>query len=567
MLAALTVVAAITLTACSKKGPSYAKYIPKTSGYVVAFDVKSMMTKLAEDSLTMDNMVSVLNEDSTDESGKALAMWEKFKDAGLDFENKVLLAMPELDMKGGFSVQLVAGLKDAAKLEKFVSELPNAPKPVKEGDISMVTEGELALGWNNDAVMIMVSTAAPSYGMLDMTDSNAVAEVPGADKAKGNIKKFFNLKEDESIASVKAFTELMQETADVAVYTSSESAAGANNPYMAFMPKVGELLKGVYSTSVINFEADKISISGSSYVGPKLSELLKKYAGPVADKSLLERYPSANLGAVAAFSFKPEVFPAVLKETGLDALANMATAESGTNFEEVGKAFKGDFAVIFSDFEIKNTDAGKDALSSMSWQPAGKLVVAARIGDKAAFDKLLGLAEKQQMLVRQGNRIVPAAEVGAQGIYAGIEGDLLVISNDSAIYAGYASGKAGAKLAEPVAANMSNQSMLFYINTPGILKAIPEGVIDDGDVYTRNILARSKEVFGEIWFNSSNFDGKKVDSKGEVKVSGGKNSLSALVKYLMYIAEQVKAKDKAEEAMINAMIQEVNPPAEIAPNE
>ncbi|MCU0335886.1 MAG: DUF4836 family protein, partial [Chitinophagaceae bacterium] len=311
MLAAFAVVAAITLTACSKKGPTYAKYIPKTSGYVMALDVKAMMTKLAEDSLTMDNMVTVLQEDSTDESSKALAMWEKFKDAGLDFENKVLLAVPELDMKGGFSIQLVAGLKDAAKLEKFVSELPNAPKPVKEGDITMVTEGEMALGWNQDAVMIMLAESTPTYGMLDDADTNAVAAVPGADKAKGNMKKYFGLKNEESMASVKEFGDLMQETADMAVYTSSESAGGANNPYMAFMPKAAELLKGAYSTTTVNFEAGKISLVSNSYVGPKLAELLKKYAGPVADKSLLERYPSANLGAVAAFSFKPEVFPAV----------------------------------------------------------------------------------------------------------------------------------------------------------------------------------------------------------------------------------------------------------------
>lgn len=566
-MVALGIIASIVLTACSSKGPEYTRFIPKSAGYVIAFDVKSMMTKLNEDSLTMENMLDVLKEkNNTGDYTQALEIWKQFKDAGLDFENKVLVAVPEINMdKGAVGFQLVAGVKDPAKLEAFVAKLPNAPKVEKDGDLSMVTiEGNVMMGWNKEAVMIVGNESPSDYGMLDFNDSSAVASIPGAEGVKADIKKYFTLKKDESIASVKEFTDLLQEKADMAIFTSGNGATGSGaNPFLAMLPKVKELLDGVYSTTTVNFEDGKIVINGQTYAGKKLAELLSKYAGPVADLSLVERYPSANINGVTAFSFKPELIPAFLKETGFDAFVNMALSEGGTSADDIAKAFKGDFAVVFGDFAMKTIDEGKDA-SYQRIEPSGKLVFAARIGDKTAFDKLIALAEKQGGIRRVGNKLVPAidAESGMPdpssfGFVAGIENDLLIVSNDSAVYASYAAGKSGTAISASAKAALKDQSLSFYVNTPSILKGIPDAIFDSADHHERKILNRSKEMFGEMYFNSTNFDGKKITSKGEVALTSGKNSLPQLVRYLMFIAEEMKQKEADEEAMYKQIESEV----------
>lgn len=572
--AGLLVLAAIVLASCGKKGPEYTRYIPKSAGYVLAFDLKSMVQKLQQDSLSIENMMQVL-KDEKNNSGytEALDMWKQFKDAGIDFESRVFVAVPEMNFNGGsLSFQLVAGLQDASKLEAFIGKQFKDAKIEKMGDITVVSLPMVSIGWKKDAVMMVGKQSTADYGMVDMNDlqgdttaGNTTAPVISTD-TKQDIKKYFELKKDESVASIDVFNELLEKPADVAVFTSSESAAG--NPFMNMMPQVKELLAGAYSTSTINFEEGKIVFEGDSYVGQKLADLLKKFAGPVVDMSLVDRYPNANINGVMAFSFKPELLPAFAKELGVEALVNMALSQGGITADEIAKAFKGDFAVLFSDFTFESKTFGKDA-QYKSLEPTGKLLMAIRIGDKSAFDKLIGLAEKEGSIRREGNRLVPVstpmdledAEMTAPkpqlDVFAGIEGDLMIISNDSIVYANYASGKAATKLPEQARTALKDQSVGFYLNTPSILKGIPETMFDSTDVHEKNILNRSKEIFGEMWFSSSNFDGKKLTSKGEMKMATGKNTLPQLVRYLMFIADEMKAKKTEEEEMYKRMEAEI----------
>lgn len=551
-ISACLLVATMLLTACSKKGPQYAQYIPKAASYVVAIDVQSMITKLEADSLSVEKMLDVLKDESnSNDYAQALDIWTKFKDAGLDFQNKVLLAIPEINIdKGSVKFQLVAGLQDAAKLEAFVAKLPNAPKIEKQGDISIVNTPDLTLGWNKNAVMIVGADNSSNYGMLDM-DSTAPAAIPGGADSKALMIQYFELKKDASLASVKEFGELMEQKADMAVFANSSAVGAEGNPMVAMMPKIKELLDGIYSTTLINFEDGKIVVTSHSYAGPRMAELLKKYAGPVVDMSLLERYPSTNINGVTAFSFKPELLPAFLKETGLDALANVALSEGGTSLDDVSKAFKGDFAVVFSDFAVKALEVGKDA-NYKSYDPTGTLLVAVRIGDKAAFDKLLSLGEKQQLLRREGNRILPAgdevAAMASNKVFIGVENDVLIISTDSLTYSSYAGAKASNKVSANIAAAIKGKAMGFYVDVAGILKGIPDGVFDSTDIHEKKILDKSKTVFTDMWFNTDNFDGKKVSGTGEVNMAPGKNALPQLVRYLMFIADEMKAKEKEDEA-------------------
>ncbi len=565
-IAVLMITAVFLLTACSKKGPKYTQYIPKDASYVVSIDLKSMVTKLEKDSLTVENMMEVL-KDTTDPSkySKALEIWKQFKDAGLDLESKVLVAVPSIDMNSGsVSVEVLAGLKDGKKLEDFIGKMPSPPKVQKEKDFSYAIKDEMIVAWNSDAVMIVAGTKnrRTTYYEPDADGSTQAAPVvPGSDGSQlDKVKKYFSLKKEESIASVKEFGDLMGKEADVAIFTNTAGLAGANAT-LAIMPKVKDLLEGIYSTSTINFEDGKMVMDGNTYVGKKLAEILNKYTGPEVDMSLIEPYASNNVDGVVAFSFKPELVSAFLKETGFDALIDMGLAQQGVSMADITKAFKGDFAFIFSDFAVSEVEKPDYAGGTYkSKDPSAKMLFAVRIGDKAAFDKVITVATKTGMFTRQGNRLVPADvnPADAQKLILGIENDLFIYCSDEALYKSYVAKTAKIGLSDEAKSAIKGSSIALFFDGEKILKGIPESLFDSTEIHERNILSRSKTTFKTLTFTTENFDGKKIHGTGELTMAPGKNSLPQLVRFLMYAAEEMKQHDAEREARYKELYPEDN---------
>ncbi|TAD85826.1 MAG: DUF4836 family protein [Bacteroidetes bacterium] len=554
LFSATLVAATLLFAACSKKGPSYAQYIPKEASYVMAVDVKSMVGKLESDSLTVENMLEILKD--TDEPAdytRALGIWKQFKDAGLDWNNPLLLAVPQLDMDAGkLEFEIVAGLSDAKKLEAFIAQLPDAPKVQKEKDLSFALTADWAIGWNSSAVMILGNNndLQALNGYVNPIDSN-IAPVPGSAAAPiEKLKKYFALAKDASVVSVAEFNNMMEKKSDIAIFTNSSSAlnSASANAALAMMPKVKDLVEGLYSTTYINFEDGKIVMDANTFAGKKLSELLKKYAGPQIDRSMVEAYPGTPMG-ISAFSFKPALIPGMLAETGLDALANLGLSQAGTTVDEISKCFAGDFAVIFGDFKLQQVlKTSYDGSTYTSTEPDGNLVVAVKVGDKALLDKLLALATKQGMLLRSGNRLMLAnngvADTTAK-VALGIENNMLIFSNNEATYKAYAANTSKASLPTSAVDAIDKKSVAFWMDGEKLLGGIPETIFDSTEVHSKNMLVRAKQVFKSAWFNSDNFDGKKINGKAELGLAPGKNALPQLVRFLMYVAEESKARDAA----------------------
>jgi predicted small lipoprotein YifL len=551
-LAGLAMVAIILLTACGKKGPSYTRYIPKNASYVIAMDVKEMMAKLEKDSLTVENMLSVLKDTSNPSKyAEAIAIWSQFKDAGLDFENKVFLSVPAIDVSGSeVDIQVLAGLKDATKLEDFIKKMQNAPAIKKDGDISYASKEEMIIGWNKEAVMILASPSTPkvNYDTDGGDESAAVAPpVPGEGADLGKLKKYFGLKKEESIAGVAEFNDLLGKKADIAIYTSSSELASMSNPGLAMMPKVKELLGDITSASTINFEDGKVLMEGDTYVGKKLGEIIKQYSGPVVDMDLVTPYPSSNVIGIIALSFKPELLGALAKEAGVDALSDLFLSQKGLTTAEILKAFKGDIAVMVSDFTMKSVEKTNwEDVKYMSTEPSMKVLAAVRIGDKAIFDKLIGL------MVNEGNRLlVPAIDSTggtSSDVVMGIEGDLLVISSDEEVYKAYVAKSSKIGISDDAKAHIKGASIAMYADAGKVLNSIPESILDSNDVHEKNILAKAKPLFKTMSFTTENFDGKKIHGEGEMLLAEGKNSLPQLVRFLMYVAEEMKQKDAEQKA-------------------
>lgn len=558
----LLITAMVLLVACSKKGPSYSQYIPKEARYVIALDVKSMIEKLGKESLTLSNMLDVL-QDSADSSkyAGAIGIWKQFKDGGIDLDHKILLVMPGLKRKQeSVEIEILAGIKDESKLQALVAKLPGASEIIKEKGTSYAVVDEWVIGWRKEVVMILgaQTTGIPGGILGDGSGVPAPAPPPG-DKAAmvEKMKSYFSLKKDESMASVSALEDLVSATGDVAVYSNSGSLAGEQaGMAMAMMPRVRELLEGMYSTSIINFEDGKMVLNSNTFTGKKLAGILSKYTGPRVAMNLVDPYPGNNIGGVAAFSFNTELIPALLKETGLDAIVNPALAMQGINIADIVKAFKGDFAVIFSDFAIERTEKTiMDSRKYMARQPSAKLLVAASIGDKSSFEKVLEVGIKTGRFKKQGNRILPArdgvVDTISRKFILGIENNTLVFSNDELVYKTYSSKTGKIGLSNEARNTINGASIAFFMDAEKILNGIPGSVFDTTGTHEKNILAKSKTIFKSLHFRTDNFDGEKISGSGELNMMGETNSLPQLVQFLVYVNEQMKQKHAEDQAKWN----------------
>lgn len=547
----LLLIAVAVLSAC-KKAPSYTQHIPKDASYVLSLDVKSMVTKLENDSLTVEDMLAAL-KDSSDPSKytQAIDMWSRFKEAGIDLDKKVIMAVPTANRNSGqVTIQVLAGLKDEQKLTAFIGTFPTA-RVTKEGDFSYAMVEEWLVGWKGDVVMMLGGQAAPImdpafYNEDSTGDMAAPAPRPGGNDRLNQMKQYFTLEKSESLVSIDAFTKLVGEKGDILIFTNSSSLGAQAGMGLTQMPKVKALVEGIFSTSIIDFEDGKVAMKSNTYFGPKLSGILEKYAGPKVDMDLVDAFPSNNVGGVAAFSFNPQLIPALLQEAGFDAIADLGLQKMGITVADIVKAFKGDFAVMFSDFTINK-------VQKTSWEgntytgnePSAKLLVAIRVGDKASFEKVLGVATGSGFFTREGNRLIPAkGGVGSaeKDMVIGYENDLMVFSNDEATYQAYVANKTRIGLPDEARSSISGASIAFFIDAQKLMGGIP-ATLFDSSMHDQNLLAKAKTVFKSASFTTENFDGKKIPGNGQLVMMQPKNSLPQLVRFLMYAAEEMKMKN------------------------
>ena len=552
-LSFIAVVTIVLLAACGKKAPSYTKYIPKGSPNVISIDVKSMLTKLNSDSLTVENMLSVIKDTANpDEYVMAMTKYKELKDAGIDWESKVYIATSAMDIMGYNKpdVEIVAATKDAAKLEDYLKKQPGMSE-IKKGDgYSYGSNEDMAIGWNSEAVMMVFSGNKKRFNTFQ-DDDNSDKSKPKSEAtlsgAAGKIKTYFALSKSESILSVDGFNDVQGKPADIAIFNQA-NLDGINAMAFAFLPKLKELIEGTYSATTINFENGKAVIETKGAVGKKMGEILKKYAGPEVDLSMIENYPSQNIDGAVVFSFKPELIPAIIRETGVDALLSLGLAQTGMGLDDFSKVFKGDFAVVVSDFAVNREEAGKDAEIYSREKPVAKMIFAAKIGDKAAFDKLVNFAVKTGSVIRSGDMLIPAEDghpAPEMPFAISTANNMLTFASDSATLVAYQSKSQKAGIPDDIKSKLKGSAVGAFINIEKILQGISTEIFDSSDMAPKNILAKAKTTFKSGWITSANFDGKAVTGKGELLFADAtKNSLVQLVRFSMYATEETRAESE-----------------------
>ena len=565
-LSGLLVVAIMLLASCGKKNPSYTKYIAKDANYVVGIDVRSILEKLDKDSLSVEKIMTTFkDETSTENFTKALDTYSQFKDAGIDWTSRVYVAVTINSggfMGGGSSfsgnVEAVAGVKDVKKLEEFLKKQPNT-KDIKKGDgFSYTGDGEKMIGWNDDAVLFVTSQSGyAGYNVSDSSDMNKPQSAENATASTDLLKKFFKQDKKESIAEAEGFSDLQSQKGDVVVYSQSGNMVKG---FLVTVPKLADFIKG-YSTSVVNFENGKVVTESTSHLTKEAADFLKKYAGPEVNWNLVENYASSNVDGVVAFSFDPKLIPGLVQYLGFEGPAGMVLPQAGLTLEETGKIFKGDFAVVVSDFAMSGQpmQPGKDdAMSSAgSSMPTAKMVFVASIGDKAVFEKLLKLGTDKGFIVRNGNNIMPNPQMtgGTPFPYAiSVANDQLVFASDATTLAAYQAKSGKITLPSGVESTLKGKAASAYVDAQKIMGGISPTMFSENSASEKAIFDQAKATFKDGWYTFSNLSGSSITSKAEFNMMNDKqNSLSQIIKFGMFAYNQTKAERAARKTEMESM--------------
>ncbi len=548
----LVFMVALVLTSCKNNTPKEAKYIPKDAGFVLVLDPQQMQDKLQKGGISIDTLISrVFKKDSSDAKDKA--HFDDLRDnAGINWGNQVFLFMQQkksADNSQANIFSLLGGLKDAAKLEAFLKkqDMMKGKEIKKEKDYSYVVMHDgVMVSWNDQQVIITMynHTQKPVYDTVAMTFKQPAPAHTEAEMKK-EVEHYYTQKVNESLADVEIFTGMFKEKADGYTYSSTNSSLAALSMMPLQLPKLEELVKDNYVTSALSFDDGKIVAKSTSYTNQLLSSVLKQYAGPTVNLSMIENYPSQNINGILLAAFNPEIFGGILKQLEVEGLVNNFLEKSGFTSQDLYKSLKGDIAVIVSDLNIGGTDPQNkhDELGMMKKKPIAKMILNAPVGDKASFTKIMDKAVAQGFLVKQNNTYKAGELMSALGLFMIADDKNLFIASDSATYREYIAKSSKAMINKEALDMFKGKSTVFYFDIANTLN----GFSRDSSGSFNHSINTAKATFKDVIATSDNFDGKSIKASIEIRMQNEKqNSLVTLTSLLTDIAVDMRVMAKKE---------------------
>lgn len=550
----------VIFTSCSNKGPKEAALIPKTASAVIVLDPGAMQDKLTSGGISVDTLFSrIFKNDSADAEDKQKL--EDFRNnAGIDWKKQLFFSFSQ---KGNpeegntMVVNMMGSLSDAAKFETWMKghkEFASKTITKEKTYTYLVAEGNTILSWTDKNVIVTIynTTQRPTYDTVTMQ-----FKVPEKKDLEAELKKevntYYTQAKDASMASVPAFTNMFKEKADGYVFSSSNSSLSALSMLPLSLPKVEELLKDNFSTATLSFEAGKIVAKSATYANPVMSNLLKQYAGPTVNLSMIERYPSDKINGLMLASFNPEIFSGFLKQLEVEGLINGRLEKAGFTLQDLYKSLKGDIAVVVSDLGLSQPEPQQktDEEDMTKKKPLGKMIFNAPVGDKASFTKLMDKVAELGYIRKDGNTYKSGELMSVLGIYMQADDKNLVIASDSLTYVQYMSNNSKAVINTDVLNRFKGKSTVFYFDIANTIAGFM-GNNSNGD-YNRS-MQTARATFKDIIGTSDNFDGKSVKGVFEVRMQNEKqNSLVTLTSLLTDIAVDMRVAAKKQKEMEEKM--------------
>jgi len=541
----LSILSIAFITSCKKAVPKQTAFIPKNALFVATINTKSLQSKLVKSQATIENIIrSISGSDTAVNKGKQ--EWEDLKASGIDLDENFYLAIDQIGGgmttgKGSTITSAIGGLKDAAKLEAYIKKKDPASEVRKEKDYSYATvKGDNIVAWGKDVVIMMSyqRSMSPNDMVYDSTSGSFNLANPGNSTAelKKQLDNNFNLKEDETVAAIPEFRDLMQEKADASMWVNSTSSI-ENLPIP--LPKAKELFANSFTAAKIDFEDGKISIGSRSYYSKELRDILKNYTGPTADLGLIEHYPSDNIDGFAVFSFNPEVINGIVKYLEVGGVVDSyLTKMMGTNYtlQQALKAIKGDFAIVVSDLAIKPATDTSTRMMPGS-MPDFKMLMNIPVGDKTQMNRLMDKLVEMQMLVKTNNEYRLNTNMQRLGYQLRVDDKNVFIASDENLLNQYKTGSKKININNQVMSDFKGKSAVSYVNIESILNGINTPVTPQAN----SVLPKAKETFKDMEAYSENFNGKYLEGHAIVHFKNEKeNSLTSLLSFIETVSKNVK---------------------------
>jgi hypothetical protein len=548
---------AILLSSCKSNVPKEAKYIPNDASVVMVLDPQQLQDKLQKGGISVDTLINRIFKGDNDP--KAKAMFNGLKDsAGINWGSKMFVFVQQKtngDKSQSTTVTFLGGLKDVSKFETHIKnhskEMPGTI--VKEKEYSYLTTDEKStiVAWNDEQVTITMHTHTQKP-VFDTTTK--VFKQPGAPadmegETKRAVARFYTQKVSESLADVKMFTNMFKDKADGYMFTNSNSSLSALAMLPFQPPKLEEFVKDNYSTATLAFEDGKIQVNCIGYPNQLLSSILKKYAGPTVDLSMIENYPSQNINGVMLFAFNPEIFGGLLKQMEVEGIANNFLEKAGLQSNDLYKSLKGNIAVVVSDLGMPS--GGPDPMDKLNEKSMvekksfGKMVLNAPVGDKASFFKVMDLAVQQGFLVKQNNTYKGGALLSMIGLYLQADEKNLVIASDSLTYASYMAKTTKAVINKEALDKFKGKAGVFYFDIANTINGFTKdpGALRQFEHSALSVKNTFKDAIGTL----DNFDGTSIKSSFEVRMQNEKqNSLVTLTSLITDIAVDMRLQAKKD---------------------
>ena len=408
-LVVVCAVAMMGLFACNsgslgsaKLGKTAASAVPENSAMVVGINLKSLMDKADMDAVKEMDFYKDMIAEAARQQGETMAkILENPEQSGIDLNENAYFFM---DMEGKDKNGLVGFTFKIADEGDFETLVKESDMDAEKGNgYQYAVNNESVVAW--DGTIGFVGTIADRY-----RDDKEVGKMLG--KVFGN---------KSSITDNSKAAKALGGNHDVNYYFSSSSIVDMFGDELAmsemFISK--EDLKNNQFSGYTDFKKGEIISNGNSELSKGLKSDLKMIFGEGSETDFSEYLPEDNLVMLMTGKLNFAGINQLLKDKGVNGMADMYMNSVGLTTNDIAKAIDGDMAVVMN--AIKGND-----------EPAG--VVTLKISDRKALDEILNKAEAIGIFRKDGENSYSVGGIG-MGMPSGkllIKDKVMIFSNDMA---------------------------------------------------------------------------------------------------------------------------------------
>lgn len=555
----ITVLLTGLLVSCKNNAPKETRLIPKDALAVVSLDPNSLSEKLQNGGISIDTILGkIFEKDTTGVEDRKLV--DDFRNnAGFNWKEKIHFFVTQKKDSSNTNVtsmNLLASIAEAGKFEAFIqTNKPILAKKIKEEKaFKYIQEGEnTIIAWNKEYIIASFynHTVKPYYDTVQMKFI-IPNKVDNGKELIAQVNQLFAQKEDESMISVKGFGDMFKTKAEGYLFSSTNNLLNSFTGMPLQLPKLEELVKDNYSAATLAFEDGKIIARSTTYTNPFVSSILKKYAGPTVNLSMIKHYPSANINGVMMASFNPAIFGGVLKQLEVEGLVNEFLKKSGISSEDLYGSLKGDIAVVVSDLGITNNEPQNrnDEVFLIQRKHIGKMIINVPIGNKLSFQKLMNKAVEMGTVVKKGGEYRGADLLKTMGLYVVANDQQLILASDSLTYQQYLQKTVQSAIQPEVQDYFKGKSTVMYVDIANTIG----GFMKDSTADYFKSMATAKNTIKDVLGSSDNFADGKINAVIELRMQNEKqNSLVTLMSLITNIAVDTRQQAKREREMEEKM--------------